>query len=512
MKLFAATMVCLTAILMAVSIPAVAQTGGGTGGTGGGGGGTGGGGGYGSGGYGGLGSSGGLGSPGAVQPGMGTVGGSVIQPGDEIGVQVAGYAEFSGPALVLGDGTVTGIGYQHVKVAGMTLAQASEAIKAALAKRIKNPYVAVVMIHPIGQFVYVIGTTGLPGPHPYFPGMTLRQLVSEISLPDLPSRLDVELSSHEGKLTRIDLDALLQTNDELGRKELAPNDVLIILPKARLRVWVDGIVNHPGETRIEQGETVYQAIDDAGGIRGDAFTPAPVSYSIDEVHVVVQRGKDRYTFPARPTPGTQPFQLEANDIVSVTTPKTVRVVLAGYVNTPGETMVREGATVLQAVSQGHGVTGDGTLTNVTVFRGTDAFSVNADFHGTAKPSTFEVKEGDVLFVQENKRRVYVLGKVNSPGGFLVKDGEQMTATKALALAHGISNEGTLRRVYLIHPDKDGKFTKTEFNLDEFLKDGKASSNPIMEPGDILLFGTPKGVTFGDIAQIISSAYLLKVLL
>ena len=42
---------------------------------------------------------------------------------------------------------------------------------------------------------------------------------------------------------------------------------------------------------------------------------------------------------------------------------------------------------------------------------------------------------------------------------------------------------------------------TQFNLDEFLKDGKLESNPAIQPGDCLLFGQPKGFTFASASRL-----------
>ncbi|MBC8063735.1 MAG: hypothetical protein H7Y17_02820, partial [Chlorobia bacterium] len=67
-----------------------------------------------------------------------------------------------------------------------------------------------------------------------------------------------------------------------------------------------------------------------------------------------------------------------------------------------------------------------------------------------------------------------------------------------------------RRNNLVRPNADGKLAiKAVFNLDEFLKDGKQESNPIVEPGDILYFGQPKGVTGQTVLQAISGALLIQ---
>ncbi len=440
------------------------------------------------------------------------VGSSIIVPGDVLGVQVAGFESLSGPVLVLGDGTVTGTGFEHVMVEGMTLEQAKVAITKALAKTVKAPYVSVVMVRPIAQFVYVVGSTAVPGPHPYVPGLTIRQLIGEVSLPDIPTRLDAVLNRADGSSLNLNLEKILHDNDPVGLTKIKPNDVLVILPKARVRIWVDGLVERPGEIRVDEGVDVYQAIDAAGGINAASFAPTTSNFTLGEAKIVVQRGKQQFDFPIRQSLKGPSFKIEANDVVSVVTPKLIRVVISGQVNSAGEHLVPSGSTVFQAIQDSSGTWPSATLTDVTVFRGEDAFQVNADYHKNHLPEPFKVKDGDIIYVHHNERRIYVLGLVNSPGRFIIRDGQTMTAVKALALAKGLAPTGSFRRVYLIHPDGNGKFTKFKFNLDDFLKDGKASANPVMHSGDVLLFGGPKGITFGDIAQIISTAYLLRYLL
>lgn len=440
-----------------------------------------------------------------------TVASSIIQPGDELGVEVAGFPALSGPVLVLSDGTVTSVGYEHVQVGGMSLGDAKTAITKALGSMVKNPYVTVTMLKAIGQFVYVVGNTATPGPHPFFPGLTVRQLIGEVSLPDVPTRLDAVLNRPDGTSLPLNLEQILHENDPSGMTKIEPNDVLVVLPKARLRVWVDGLVNKPGELNVDQGTNIYQAVDQAGGVSASSFGLSTSNFTLSESKIVVQRGKDQFEFPIQAEANKPLFVVEANDVISVQTPKLVRVIISGQVNAAGAHLVRDGSTVFQAIQDSSGVWPSATLTDVTVFRGEDAFQINADYHKNHLPEPFKVRDGDIVFVHKNLKQIYVLGLVNSPGEFTIDDGQTMTAVKALALAKGLAANGSMRRVYLIHPDDNGKFTKFEFNLDDYLKDGKASANPELHTGDVLLFSGPKGITFGDIAQIVSTAYLLKVL-
>jgi hypothetical protein len=91
------------------------------------------------------------------------------------------------------------------------------------------------------------------------------------------------------------------------------------------------------------------------------------------------------------------------------------------------------------------------------------------------------------------------------------DHKQYHASDALAMSGGLTQQGTLRYVYLMHPVPNGKAIVTQFNLDEYLKDGIGASNPEIQPGDSLLFGQPRGISLTAITQVLSSYVILNSL-
>ena len=58
----------------------------------------------------------------------------------------------------------------------------------------------------------------------------------------------------------------------------------------------------------------------------------------------------------------------------------------------------------------------------------------------------------------------------------------------------------------------GKMSVKQYNLDEWLKSGKAEANPELHPGDAVLFGQPKGITLESVSRVLSSALLLENLM
>jgi polysaccharide export outer membrane protein len=78
--------------------------------------------------------------------------------------------------------------------------------------------------------------------------------------------------------------------------------------------------------------------------------------------------------------------------------------------------------------------------------------------------------------------VYVLGSVNRPGGFPIKDQEQITALQAMSLAEGSKPTASLERAQIIRGEGLDK-TKIAISVKDVIK-GKAP-DPILLPNDIL---------------------------
>jgi protein involved in polysaccharide export with SLBB domain len=270
------------------------------------------------------------------------------------------------------------------------------------------------------------------------------------------------------------------------------------MPVQMVRVWVLGLVGAPGEKRVRSGSDLYQAIASAG-----AITASPDQF--DDIEVVVRRGPEVMTFTPRQDFGKAPFVLENGDTIVVQPPTMLKVSVAGFVNRPGDFEVKPGTTLTQVVgATAGGATEDGTLKGAYVFRGSQVFVSDA----LPTAPAFPLQSGDSVFVLRNERVFTVLGDVQKPGIIKMQDEKNYRLSDALAVANGLTEKGSLRRVYVLKP-VNGKFAVQQYNLDEFLKDGKAEANPPLTAGDVVLFGQPKGLTFNNISQALSGVLVLQ---
>ncbi len=432
-----------------------------------------------------------------------------LKVGDVVAVECLDK-EYSGDYAVLSDGAIYGHGFGRLLVEGKTWDQVQPLVRRSMSKFVRPESVFVTIHSERPDVVYLVGMGSGKGPTPLTPDLDLRQLLSSATLGEDTDEVDAKLF-RDGKLVHsYNVREVLRDDDPANSVKLQPSDVISISPSAFVRVWVLGMVVKAGEVRLPDGSDVYRALSAAGGIRpaaaGDTET------SMVDAHLVIRRGQETIVAPLSPPPGAKPVPLEANDTVSVEGPELKRITVAGEVRKPGEFIARGDAGIVNAISLAGGVADDGTLRRVLVFRKGEMLQVDASgpIAGQGQPN-LSVQSGDVIYVRKNENSIYVLGEVNSPKRILMEDHRVYRVSDALSLGGGLSGRGTLRRVYLSRPGPDGRGIITEFNLDEYLKDGKDSANPVLEPGDAVLFGQPKGLTLGSVGQALSSFVFLDTL-
>ena len=82
----------------------------------------------------------------------------------------------------------------------------------------------------------------------------------------------------------------------------------------------------------------------------------------------------------------------------------------------------------------------------------------------------------------------MFGYVNGPGKYAMK-GDQITVKEAVVAAGLPRMDGSLKKVYIIRPDKNtksGKPEKKKINLDKVLNKGMSAEDFLLEPGDTLV--------------------------
>jgi polysaccharide export outer membrane protein len=94
-----------------------------------------------------------------------------------------------------------------------------------------------------------------------------------------------------------------------------------------------------------------------------------------------------------------------------------------------------------------------------------------------------VYPGDIVKVSR-AGIVYVIGAVRKPGGFVLRNNENISALQALALAEGLTSTSAKSRARIIRTDP-GTGQRTEISLDLGKVMASKAPDPLLEPKDII---------------------------
>ncbi len=371
----------------------------------------------------------------------------------------------------------------------------------------------------------VIGFVANPGPYPVRAETRVSDLVSAAGGPSSGgtsvagahwSRGDlsrVVLTRRGGASLTLDLAAVLLRGETLPELDplVGPGDSVFV-PEERLEVAVLGHVGAPGRYGLRPGDRITDALALAGGpLRPTAIPSAETA--ADLAHCVLHRvdGKsvslDLQRLLDQPS-APDNLVLQQGDTLFVPEADN-RVMVAGYVTTPGYFAYRPGDTVRAAVAMAGGVLANVGSQNAVTVRHADGAEVVLDLAAGDQP----LASGDLITVPFARLRVAVLGWVVHPGVFEWHEGD--TVADMLAQAGGpVIENGDKYRAILIRRTKGaaageagaprpvdvltsigseprpegGRTTRGDYevvDLGRFYNKGQLAGNPPVRPDDII---------------------------
>lgn len=430
-----------------------------------------------------------------------------IGVGDKLSVQVLGESDMSGMFIVLTDGAIDIPKVGRVIVKGLTAEVAQARLTNRLRKQLKHPSAWISIREQMPLAVYVVGGTS-NGTVPLVQGTDLRGVFAQSKILAEFDTLSVSVYRDGKRICNEDASLVVGGSPTAWNGPLENNDVVVVEPKASVRVWVVGNVKSPGEIRIPKGAGVYKAIAKAGDILTSTTESAPIR---DEYRITLRRGPTEIPVPVYHSSTATEQTLEDGDTIYVETPKRLKVTVAGEVKTPGEEIVKEGTSLAATVGLAGGINALGSLTNVILYRKGEARFMDISSALTkAQPGLGPtVEDGDVVFVGRNEKVFYVFGEAKGPGRYVIPDATEYRLSDAVAAAGGATSTGSLHHVYVVHPGPEGKAVTQEFQFDEFLKAGNQKANPMLEPHTVIYIGRPRGFTLTEATQILSSIFFVE---
>lgn len=384
---------------------------------------------------------------------------------------------------------------------GRTVKEVESEITARLRERFRLAEAFVVLESVRRDTFSIIGEVSRGGQFELIPGTTLRQaLALGGETTRRPELLRAALFRQGKPRLEFDLYEVQAADNPLGDEALQPGDVISIQTKRQMRVWASGFTRVPGEVAVEEGTTLRQLVANVG---------AP-QISLDDLHaeerveVTLQRaGRMLFRSTLRDVRAgvASDVVLQDGDYVAIAPEETDRVWVFGAVGRPGQYDVPTGSNVLQAIAAAAGADPTATLKIVEVLRGNEVRAL--DISATSRSpedKRFPVREGDIVYVRPNARRVVVLGEVNAPGLHMLPDDMQPRISDALALAGGLTRRGPATRVSIVRVQPNGEVIRIPVDFSRYLKNAEAEFNPEVLPGDVVMVGETPRV---DIQTVIS---------
>jgi len=194
-----------------------------------------------------------------------------IGPGDEVSIDVAGYADLTGKRTVGPDGRITLPVAGAIEIANQTREKAAKTIQDALSAYYTNPSVTIGIDKYGSNRVLILGNVQHPGVLYYDNTPTLLDAIARGGLmansntrDGIPERCIIYRGNDQA-LT-VELKQLLQSGSALADIRLRRNDIVFIPVQQQEFVSVLGEVQHPGPQPITPELSLRLAISQAGGL------------------------------------------------------------------------------------------------------------------------------------------------------------------------------------------------------------------------------------------------------
>lgn len=176
--------------------------------------------------------------------------------------------------------------------------------------------------------------------------------------------------------------------------------------------------------------------------------------------------------------------------VAVVSFRPMNVSVLGAVTKPGVYKVNQSTRLLEVLAIAGLEDERAFLEEVSLTRNETVMKVNvASLLNEGGYQNYTLLPGDVIFVPEVKRQVYILGEVSKPGAYEIK--LKTTPADVLAMAGGPTKRADMEKVKIIR--RTGVIQEEFVNLKEFLKNGGNKSLPYLQDGDIIQVAQAKSI-------------------
>lgn len=401
----------------------------------------------------------------------------IVGPNDIFSLGVWGIVNTPIPVAVSPEGSLIIPSVGEIAVSGLTLNEAKSRVIAAVKKRYISAEISLTLISPRRFLVNVSGVG--QGSYPTSAIMRASTLISFILTDSLSlmksgtmpserynfSMRNIKLKRKNGEIRRVDLYEYFATQDEKYNPFLREGDV-IVLQKYDWEgkfIALQGAVQFPGVFEYIEGDDLETAINLTRGFTSVANLDSIVISRLDPTATKMEKRIISYE-------DNKKLRLEVNDRVYVNayaeTRRDFKVLVLGEVVRPGNYPITLNTTKLSdVINEAGGLLPNSYLPNSEVYRRLDTFFIqtknrdsienvytrrlNDIVSNTAEKESFDqdllnkigrvnvdfvklsegnksdditLQNGDIIYIADNKKTVYVYGQVNQPGFVPFKEG------------------------------------------------------------------------------------------
>lgn len=411
-----------------------------------------------------------------------------LGPGDELIITVWGQVQVYHALTVNRHGYIMVPDVGQVMANGLTL----DEMKSRLLQRMTQVYSSLDEGRPearshlelsIGKLrtvqVFILGDVKRPGGYTLSSMSTAFKALYYSGGPSLKGSMrNIKVLRGNQEIAVIDFYEYALRGDQSKDERLEDGDIIFV-PPAKHRVAIAGGVVRPAIYELQQGESLGDLVEMAGGLRFNAY--------IDRLHVeriipFAQRREHRFNvldidlrFEEANDILTSDYTMEAGDVVTVfSQDKRLenRVRLVGNVFKPGIFELRGDMRVWDLVEQGGGLLDDTFADRGTLIRTRESdlrreikrFDLRSAMQGDPDHN-LELKRLDEIYIYSTEyffpqHTVTIAGNVKNPGTYTRAEG--MTVEDLLVLAGGINEEAMLSEITVsrIDTSSDRAYTET----------------------------------------------------
>jgi protein involved in polysaccharide export with SLBB domain len=421
----------------------------------------------------------------------------IIGPEDELQLDVYGNNISNQKLVVSPDGLINVKYAGPVNVSGMTIEQASNVLKARLLKyypALSNG--ATKLQLTLGSVrsiqVSVIGAVKKPGTVTMPSIATLFNALYASGGPlDNGSFRNIELIRNNNVLVVADLYEFIVKGDQRANLSLQDNDVIRV-PYAQTQIILDGGLNRTGIFEMKNNESVAQALDYAGGFKGNAFRGAVSGTRFtDRQQSIIDVSKEKFSS----------FYLQHGDslyVDSVVSKFDNRVYITGAVYKPGAYSLEKDMDLKRLIEKAQGLKEDAFANRANMVRKSEdlkksffLLNLNAILKGNER---IMLKKEDSIHIASalelrDTATVRLLGPVKRPGDFRYED--SMSLGALILQSGGFLENATPTRIEIgrrkadVQLDLKGEPTSEIINIDISMGLDNAGSNVVLMPYDIV---------------------------